>query len=111
VAYLVESARACEVLADLDRRERAGYERVEVELEFVDPPSGTTRALVYQARSSNPGFVADSSDEDIAEIVGKARGPSGDNASYVRLLSEALRALGEDDPHVSAIARLLAEKS
>lgn len=110
VAYLLRAAEATQILAELDERERAGYERIWVCLDFVDAPFGRASALVYQARAGNPGFVARESDEQIAAVVRVARGPSGDNASYVSRLAQALRELGEDDPHVSAIARLLAEK-
>jgi len=107
VAYRIARERAYAVLAELDERERAGYERVEVEIDFTQAPLGRTRALVYQARAENPGFVATDDEQRIAQIVRSARGPSGDNASYVRRLAHALRQLGEDDPHVFAIERLL----
>jgi glutathione-specific gamma-glutamylcyclotransferase len=109
VAYLVRAAQAAQTLAELDERERAGYERIEVCLDFVEAPFGRAPALVYQARAGNPGFVAHATNEQIAEIARVARGPSGDNASYVRRLAQSLRELGEDDPHVAAIERLLAE--
>ncbi|HEY0464451.1 MAG TPA: gamma-glutamylcyclotransferase [Polyangiaceae bacterium] len=108
-AYRVARERAYAVLAELDQRERAGYERVQVELEFSQAPFGRVCAWVYQARAENPGFVPSADHESIAQIVRGARGPSGDNASYVRRLAQALRELGEDDPHVFAIERLLDE--
>jgi len=107
VAYRIARERAYAVLAELDERERAGYERVVVDIEFSEAPFGRARALVYQARAGNPGFVANADERTIAEIVRSARGPSGDNASYVRRLAQALRELGDDDPHVFAIERLL----
>jgi cation transport protein ChaC len=109
VAYRIARERAYAVLAELDERERAGYQRVAVEIEFTEAPFGRARALVYQARAENPGFVAHADERAIAEIVRTARGPSGDNASYVRRLAQALRDIGEDDPHVFAIERLLDE--
>ena len=111
VAYRVAPESAERVLADLDLRERAGYERTDVEIELTDPPHGAACAVVYQARPGNPGFSEDSSNEEIASIVRFACGPSGDNASYVRSLAEALRKLGDDDPHVFEIERLLNESS
>lgn len=107
VAYRIARERAYAVLAELDGRERAGYERVPVEIEFTEPPFGHAPGLVYLARAENPGFVAHPDEQSIAEVVRSARGPSGDNASYVRRLAQALRELGEDDPHVFAIERLL----
>ena len=109
VAYRIARERSYAVLAELDRRERAGYERVEVEVEFTEAPFGRAPALVYQARPENPGFRANDDDARIAAIIRSARGPSGDNVSYVRRLAQALRELGEDDPHVFAIERLLSE--
>lgn len=109
VAYRIAREQSYAVLSELDQRERAGYERISVEIEFTEAPFGRACALVYQARAENPGFVANGDDESIAAIVRSARGPSGDNASYVRQLAQALRELGEDDPHVFAIERLLAE--
>lgn len=110
VAYRVARERSYAVLAELDERERAGYERVAVEIEFTEAPFGRARALVYQARAANPGFAPSADHESIAQIVRTARGPSGDNASYVRRLAQALRELGDDDPHVFAIERLLDER-
>jgi cation transport protein ChaC len=109
VAYRIESARADAVLAELDHRERAGYERVEVRLEFVAPPFGHACGLTYLARPENSGFVESASELDIASVIRGASGPSGDNVSYVRRLAQALREIGEQDPHVFAIERLLAE--
>src|SRR4051812_28476754 len=109
VAYRIAREQSYAVLAELDERERAGYERVLVEVEFTQAPFGRACALVYQARAENPGFVANADDQSTAQIVRSARGPSGDNQSYVRRLAQALRELGEDDPHVFAIERLLDE--
>ena len=107
VAFRIAREESYAVLSELDRRERAGYERVELEVEFTSAPFGRTRALVYRACPENPGFVANDDEQSITEIIRSARGPSGDNASYVRLLAQALRELGEHDPHVFAIERLL----
>ena len=82
VAYRVEVARADAVLAELDHRERAGYERVAVNVEFVEPPFGRASAVTYLARAGNPGFAPGASDPQIADIIRLARGPSGDNPSY-----------------------------
>ena len=110
VAYRIEGARADSVLAALDLRERAGYERLEVEIEFIAPDAGRARALVYFASRANPDF-SEESNQAIAVIVRAASGPSGDNASYVRSLARALRELGENDAHVFEIERLLDEPS
>jgi cation transport regulator ChaC len=109
VAYRISGDLAAQVLADLDHRERAGYERIDVEIELLGDREHTVRALVYQARRGNPGFTDDASDREIAAIIRAARGPSGVNASYVRSLARALRDLSESDAHVFEIKRLLDE--
>jgi cation transport protein ChaC len=109
VAYRIAASTAERVLVELDQRERAGYERSEVEVEPLAPPGGATRAFVYRARPDNPCFSPEPSNREIAAIVRLARGPSGDNASYVRRLAQALRDLGDEDAHVFEIERLLDE--
>jgi len=109
VAYRIAREDSDAVLAALDERERAGYERICVEVEFVAAPFGSVTAVVYQARAKNPGYVADNDEASIARIARSASGPSGDNASYVRRLAQALREIGEEDPHVFEIERLLAD--
>jgi cation transport protein ChaC len=111
IAYHLAADSAARVLAELDQREQAGYERNEVELELVTAPGGVLRAFVYRARADNPGFSAQLSNREIAAIVRLARGPSGDNASYVRKLARALREIGDEDAHVFEIERLLDEPS
>jgi cation transport regulator ChaC len=107
------SYRLCEgssepILAELDHRERAGYSRSELEVELVDAPIGRIRAFVYFAERDSLG-ATEPSNQEIAAIVRVARGPSGDNASYVRRLAAALRELGDADAHVFEIERLLDE--
>lgn len=109
MAYRVAPEHASTVLDELDHRERAGYERVEVDVELEGSSEEPTRAVVYHARLGNPGFVTGETEAEIAAVVRAAVGPSGDNASYVRRLATALRELGADDPHVFAIERLLGE--
>ena len=70
-------------------------------------PDEIGAAVVYLARAGDPGFAPESSNEEIARVVRSASGPSGDNESYVLRLAQALRELGEDDPHVFEIERLL----
>jgi cation transport regulator ChaC len=110
VVYLVAAEHSLAVLADLDHRERAGYERIDVSVELVDAGFVCVPAVVYLARAGDPGFAPESSNEEIARVVRSATGPSGDNESYVLRLAQALREIGEDDPHVFEIERLLRRK-
>lgn len=122
VAYQLEDGAAEEVLAGLDHREKGGYARHRVRLELGTPraptagagrpapaaASGTVEgALVYVATEANPNYLGPAPLEAIAAQVRSARGPSGPNVEYVLRLAEALRELGDEDPHVFAVARLL----
>ena len=43
----------------------------------------------------------------MADHIAASHGPSGSNRDYLLQLADALRELGEDDPHVLALAALL----
>jgi cation transport regulator ChaC len=105
VAYRIATERVEEVLTHLDFREQGGYERHLVHLETRE--SSLLKAVVYVAGPSNPHYLGPATLEAIAEVVRSARGPSGSNRDYVRLLAEALAQAGEHDPHVAELVRLL----
>jgi cation transport regulator ChaC len=105
VAYRIAAERVEEVLAHLDVREQGGYERHQVLLETCEPPH--LEAVVYVAGPSNPHYLGPASLEEIAAVVRSARGPSGSNRDYVKLLADALVQAGEHDPHVTELVRLL----
>jgi cation transport regulator ChaC len=105
VAYRIATERVEEVLTHLDFREQGGYERHRVHLETRE--SSLLEAVVYVAGPSNPHYLGPATLEAIAEVVRSARGPSGSNRDYVRLLAEALAQAGEHDPHVAELVRLL----
>jgi cation transport protein ChaC len=107
VAYRVAAAEAETVLAALDRRERAGYERVPTRFFTADDGQALAQVLVYIASSSNPDYLGPAPLDEIAARVCRARGPSGSNRDYVLRLAAALAAIGGDDEHVSAVARLV----
>jgi glutathione-specific gamma-glutamylcyclotransferase len=93
-----------ELLRDLDHRERAGYERVELEVLTLGRP---LRAVTWIARPGNPYDAGELELAELAELIRLARGPSGANSEYVFLLERALDELGVTDPAVSALAALL----
>jgi cation transport regulator ChaC len=109
IAYRVEPAAWDAVVALLDRRERGGFARQQVEIRFHEDEPGPVPALVYVAGPGNPNYLGPAPLVEIAEQVRRARGPSGGNAEYVLRLAAELRAQGADDPHVFAVARLLAD--
>jgi cation transport regulator ChaC len=105
VAYRIATERVEEVLTHLDFREQGGYERHRVHLETRE--ASLLEAVVYVAGPSNPHYLGPAPLEAIAAVVRTARGPSGPNRDYVRLLAEALAQAGEHDPHVAELVRLL----
>ncbi|WP_394827405.1 gamma-glutamylcyclotransferase [Pendulispora albinea] len=110
-AYRIDPAHADTVLAALDSREQAGFERHHLHL--WDSPDGTApfaQGLTYVAPMTNPHFLGPLDEPSIAAWIDRSHGPSGPNADYARALDVALRELAIDDPHVETIARLLAPR-
>lgn len=105
--YRIDVQNAEAILAELDIREQAGFERQL--LPVYDAPNGQTfaEAVVYVARQGNPHFLGPLEEIEIAAWVRRSRGPSGPNADYVLALHDALRNLGIHDAHVDEIARHL----
>ena len=94
-----------EVFVHLDRREQNGYRRVTTTLHLAD--GRAPHGVVYIAEAGNPAWLGDAPTPVIAGHIARAAGPSGGNAEYVLRLAAALRALGEDDPHVAELEALL----
>ncbi|MFT6679752.1 gamma-glutamylcyclotransferase [Haliea sp.] len=115
VVTLVESADAfCrgmafeitpDVFEHLDNREKNGYLRVVVDVQFAD--GACEEALVYIAGPDNPAYLGPASEADIAAQINHAIGPSGLNRDYLLHLADALRDLGAEDAHVFGLERLL----
>ncbi len=105
MAYQVEQTDAEAVLEALDHRERGGYARRDVTVEFRD--GGQTAGLIYVATPGNRNFLGPAELPEIAEQVRRACGPSGPNQEYVLRLAEALRAMEAEDAHVFALESLL----
>ncbi|HSX59647.1 MAG TPA: gamma-glutamylcyclotransferase [Tahibacter sp.] len=94
-----------DVFAHLDHREKNGYVRETIELQFDD---GTRAdAVVYVAAPGNEAYLGPAAERDIAAHIANARGPSGENREYLLNLADALRELGSDDAHVFDIEREL----
>jgi glutathione-specific gamma-glutamylcyclotransferase len=105
VAYAVPEAQRAVVVRLLDHREQGGYERHEVAVETAR--GRIDGAVMYVAGPGNPSYVGPRSLAEIADVVVRSQGPSGDNVEYVLRLAEALRAMRADDDHVFALADLL----
>ncbi len=117
MAYRLDEADTDAILADLDIRERGGYDRMEIELELDEPaargrgPSAaspqTVAGLTYQGWPGNRNYAGPAPLAEIASQIVNATGPSGTNADYARDLLTALNTLGAPDTHVAAlVARL-----
>ncbi len=104
MAYLIDGSVAESTFTGLDHREKNGYERHEVGLEFRD--GGACGGLVYIAAAGNHAYLGPAPDAEMVEQIRRAAGPSGANIEYLRELAAALRELGIDDPHVFDLERL-----
>jgi cation transport regulator ChaC len=104
VAYLVEH----HVFDHLDYREKNGYERHDVTLEWRDRP-GHSPGVMYIAAQNNHAFLGPASIDEIASHIRRSSGPSGSNVEYLFELANALRALNTNDPHVFALESAVKE--
>lgn len=107
MVYRVAEGHEDAVLAGLDHREKAGYERLE--LPVLRPAGAPTveRALVYLARPGNSDWLGAAPLAEIAAQIRRSHGPSGSNREYLLRLAEALAHMGAEDEHVTALARLV----
>lgn len=97
------------VFRELDVREKNGYLRRWVRLQLM--ARGEVDGLIYIAGADNPAYLGPAADTELASQIATSRGPSGENRDYLLQLAAALRALGEDDPHVFALEALLSQAS
>ena len=107
MAYLVDESVVEATFAGLDYREKNGYERHAVRLEFH--AGGACDGVVYIAPAGNPAWLGPAPDADIVAQIRRSTGPSGANIDYLRELVAALRELAIDDPHVFTLERLSLE--
>jgi glutathione-specific gamma-glutamylcyclotransferase len=111
-AYRIDPRELELVLAALDVREQAGFERRTLPL-FDGAPDEAASAdpfgegVTWIAGASNQHFLGPLPESEIAAFVRSRKGPSGPNSEYVLRLAEALRALAIVDAHVEDIARHL----
>ncbi|MEO7052825.1 MAG: gamma-glutamylcyclotransferase [Rhodanobacter sp.] len=101
MAYLIAPA----VFAQLDVREKNGYQRCAIELDFEN--GELAQGLAYIATAENAAFLGAAPADEIARHIAASSGPSGTNRDYLLQLAAALRGLGAEDPHVFAIERHL----
>lgn len=101
-AYLVDHT----VFEHLDHREKNGYQRYRTSITLQEQATAVT-GVVYVADPANPAYLGPAPIESLADHIRVSHGPSGSNSDYVLRLAEALKAIGDEDPHVHALAELL----
>jgi cation transport protein ChaC len=107
LAFRVAAVRGAAVLGALDHRERGGFDRISVDLEFREGRPPSVRGLAYVALEGNPNYLGPAPLNDIASQVRRSRGPSGPNREYVFRLAQALREHQLEDEHVFSLAELV----
>jgi cation transport regulator ChaC len=105
-AYRVDE-NADRILAELDVREQAGFERVHLPMREHANAAPFAEGITWIAHAGNAHFLGPLSEPEIAAYVRARRGPSGENADYVLRLAAAIRELDIDDAHVYEVARHL----
>ncbi len=65
------------------------------------------KTLLYIGLPSNPNFLGAQLSSDVAEVIAKSRGPSGENAEYLFRLEDSLEDLGPGsrDDHVKGLSQ------
>jgi len=98
MAYCLSSEVAHQTFEVLDHREKNGYERVEVCIEFSSTEQ--VDGIMYIAPTDNHAFLGPAPLDDMVAQIRTCEGPSGKNVDYLFELADALRALDADDSHV-----------
>ena len=107
VAFRVAREAVDEVIDTLDHRERGGFDRREVVVEFCEARHAPEPALVYIANERNPNYLGPAPSDAIAAQIRRSHGPSGSNVEYALRLAAALREMNAVDDHVFEVAALL----
>lgn len=104
--FRVAGVQAERIRAQLDHREKGGYQRREAE--FVSREGRSLGgATFYIATPENRNWLGPAPVESIARQVARAAGPSGHNREYVERLYAWLEAHGEVDDETAALVRAL----
>lgn len=93
-----------QTIADLDHRERGGYDRLALPISTTD---GIVEGLTYVAGPDNENYLGPADPGSLAEQISSAKGPSGANLEYLLRLQQSLTDLGHPDDHVNAIVDAL----
>lgn len=105
VAYRLDPDSYDETMASLDHREKGGYQRLALPLQF--PEGERVTGITWHATPDNRSFLGPAASNEIAQQIVASRGPSGHNTEYVLRLEESLNALDITDDHVTEIASMV----
>ncbi|XP_065578580.1 putative glutathione-specific gamma-glutamylcyclotransferase 2 [Artemia franciscana] len=95
IAYEIAEEDEETVRNHLDYREKGGYQRYLVDF-YPEDGNLPFPLEIYLGTTDNPFFIGPSTVEEVAEVIVKAKGPSGENTEYLFGLARALRELGPD---------------
>lgn len=104
VAYEIEAERETAILEGLAAFEGAAFELRRLPIRLA---SGEVEATVAVNRRDTEDYIGGLSPEARARMVVAAAGPSASCRDYVRRTSQALEALGIDDPGVRGFLALV----
>ena len=106
VAYHIVPEKVEEVQRYLDIREINGYTIQYTSFQPASHNLTPLRCLVYIGLPNNPQFLGALKPQDVADVISRSHGPSGDNVEYLLQLEEALNSLSEEsgDGHISDLA-------
>ncbi|MGD8832215.1 MAG: gamma-glutamylcyclotransferase [Pseudomonadales bacterium] len=99
MAYLVDAGVVAETFSQLDHREKNGYVRHAVELQFRDG-NPAAEGVMYIAPVGNFAYLGPAPLAHMARQIRDSRGPSGRNIDYLLDLARALREIDAVDEHV-----------
>lgn len=108
MAYLVDRRAVEETFSQLDHREKNGYERHRVHLDFRGQEDHT-EGVVYIAPLDNFAYLGPAPVKEMANQIHASSGPSGRNIDYLLELAEALRELKAEDEHVFELEKAVRE--
>ena len=106
-AFLVPQSHQEETMAYLYDREMVNdaYRPVIKQLYLQD--GNKVNALTFVSRRNHPQYARNLSPQQMANIIGRAKGPKGPNKEYVLNTAAELEQCGINDRELSLVARLL----
>jgi cation transport regulator ChaC len=105
MAYQPDPGDTSQILESLDYREKGGYERHPVTLQFED--NSVTDGIMYVATKYNANYLGPASPQEMAWQIARAKGPSGTNVEYLLKLAKSLEEMGGEDAHVTELVQQL----